>query len=251
LCTVVILRRPDHDWPLILGANRDEMRDRAWLPPARHWPDRPEVVAGRDEAAGGSWLGLNDHGVVAAILNRPGTLGRAPFTRSRGELVLEALDHADAADAVAALGELDPTAYRAFNMMVADSRDAFWIRALGAALPRKVKVTPVPEGLSMLTAHDLNDDTSARQRAQWPRFGAAPPPDPAAGDFAAWEALLADETAVGGNQEAAMRFMTERGFGTTSSAILALPKPGVERHAIFRFAAAEPGAPLRFAAIPL
>src|SRR5262245_38219118 len=107
LCTVVILRRPDHDWPLILGANRDEMRDRAWLPPARHWPDRPEVRAGRDEEAGGTWLGINDHGVVAAILNRPGTLGRAPFTRSRGELALEALDHADAADAVGALEDLD------------------------------------------------------------------------------------------------------------------------------------------------
>jgi hypothetical protein len=251
LCTVVILRRPAHDWPLILGANRDEMRERAWQKPARHWPDRPEVVAGRDEAAGGSWLGLNDHGVVAAILNRPGTLGRAPFTRSRGELVLEALDHADAAEAVAALAALDPTAYRAFNMIVADSRDAFWIRALGAGLPRKVAVAPVPDGLSMLTAHDLNDDSSPRQHAQWPRFGAAAAPDPGTGDFAAWEALLADESAVGGNPEAAMRFMTERGFGTTSSAIVALPQPGAGRRPIFRFAAVEPGMAPQFAAIPL
>lgn len=225
------------------------MRERTWQPPGRHWPDRPEVVAGLDEAAGGSWLGLNDHGVVAAILNRPGTLGRAPFTRSRGELVLEALDHADAANAVEALGDLDPTAYRAFNMLVADSRDAFWIRALGPALPRKVMVAPVPDGLSMLTAHDLNDDSSPRQRAQWPRFGAAPAPDPAAGDFAAWETLLADETAVAGNSEAAMRFMTERGFGTTSSAIVALPKPAPGRRAIFRFAAASPGEALRFTPI--
>ena len=75
MCTVVLLRRPDHDWPLILGANRDEMVGRPWKPPARHWPDRPEVVAGLDELALGSWLGCNDHGVVAAILNRHGTLG--------------------------------------------------------------------------------------------------------------------------------------------------------------------------------
>src|SRR6266849_8974623 len=98
MCTVVLLRRPDHDWPLILGANRDEMVGRPSKPPARHWPDRPEVVAGLDELAHGSWLGCNDHGVAAAILNRHGTLGPAAGFRSRGELVLEALDHADAAD---------------------------------------------------------------------------------------------------------------------------------------------------------
>ena len=60
MCTLVILRRPDHPWPVMIGANRDEMIGRPWLPPARHWPDRPEVVAGHDELAGGSWLGIND-----------------------------------------------------------------------------------------------------------------------------------------------------------------------------------------------
>ncbi|MGH6912187.1 MAG: NRDE family protein, partial [Geminicoccales bacterium] len=66
MCTVVILRRPDTAWPLLLAANRDEMRSRPWRPPGRHWPDRVEVVAGMDELAGGSWLGINDYGVVAA-----------------------------------------------------------------------------------------------------------------------------------------------------------------------------------------
>jgi len=72
VCTVVLLRRPTHAWPLILGANRDEMADRAWLPPARHWPDRRRVVAGLDRLAGGTWLGVNEFGVVATVLNRRG-----------------------------------------------------------------------------------------------------------------------------------------------------------------------------------
>ena len=62
MCTLVILRRPGHDWPLLLGANRDEMKDRPWDAPARHWDDRPEVVAGRDRLSGGSWLGVNKDG---------------------------------------------------------------------------------------------------------------------------------------------------------------------------------------------
>ena len=85
MCTLVILRRPDHRWPVLIGANRDEMIDRPWQPPGRHWPDRPDVVAGLDALAGGSWLGVNDWGVAAAVLNRHGSLGPAPDRRSRGE----------------------------------------------------------------------------------------------------------------------------------------------------------------------
>ena len=88
-------------------------------------------MAGLDVQAGGSWLGINDHGVVAGVLNRAGTLGPAAGKRSRGELVLEALDHADAAAAAQALGDLDPDAYRPFNLVIADDRDAFWLRHAG------------------------------------------------------------------------------------------------------------------------
>src|SRR5260370_12365954 len=128
MCTLVILRRPDHRWPVLIGGNRHEMIDRPWQPPGRHWPDRPEVFAGLDTLAGGSWLGINDWGVAAAVLNRHGSLGPAPDRRSRGELVLEALDHADAAAAARALADLHPDAYRTFNLIVADDPHGFWLR---------------------------------------------------------------------------------------------------------------------------
>src|SRR5215469_12226964 len=108
MCTLVILRRPEHAWPVLIAANRDEMINRPARPPGRHWPDRAEVVAGLDLLAGGSWLGLNDWGVAAAVLNRTGSLGPARGMRSRGELVLEALDHASAVEAANALAYLEP-----------------------------------------------------------------------------------------------------------------------------------------------
>src|SRR5665213_918489 len=149
MCTLILLRRPGHDWPVIAGANRDEMMARPWQPPGRHWPDRPEVVAGLDELAGGSWLGINDHGVVAGILNRHGSLGPAAGQRSRGELVLEALDHADAADAAEAIAAIDPSAYRTFNLILADSRDAFWLKHADESGAVPVAVHPIDPGLSM------------------------------------------------------------------------------------------------------
>ena len=76
--------------------------------------------------------------MVAAVLNRRGTLGPEPGKRSRGELVLEALDHAEATRAADALRALDPAAYRPFNLIVADAVDAFWIRHAGdGADPRR------------------------------------------------------------------------------------------------------------------
>ncbi|HEY9078812.1 NRDE family protein [Magnetovibrio sp.] len=229
MCTVVILRRPNHPWPLILAANRDENRGRPWRTPARHWPDRTDVTAGLDVLAGGTWLGVNDYGVVASVLNRPGTLGPAPDKRSRGELPLEALDHAEASAAAEALAHLDPAAYRPFNMLIADAREAFWIAA--RAGERRVHVAEVGEGLSMLTAHDLNDDAgSARQRHHRPKFTAATPPDPDSRDWESWRMLIESrETAPDGGPDSAMLIEMDDGFATSSSSLIALSKPRPHR----------------------
>ncbi|HSV29490.1 MAG TPA: NRDE family protein [Candidatus Omnitrophota bacterium] len=238
MCTLIILRVPTRDWPVLVAANRDEMAGRPWDPPGRHWDDRPEVVAGRDRLAGGAWLGLNDHGVVAAILNRVGTLGPQAGKRSRGELVLEALDHADAVEAAGALSHLDGRAYRPFNMVVADNRDAFWVRADGG--PR-VRVVPVADGLHMLTALDLDDPASPRVAAYLPRFRAARRPDPASGDWAAWQKLLADPgSGADGEEMPAMCFTRSDGFGTVSSSLIALPAMGLEAKPSWLFAAGRP-----------
>lgn len=246
MCTLVILRRPDERWPLLLAANRDEMLDRPWKPPARHWPDRPEVTAGLDVLAGGSWLGLNDHGVAAGILNRIGSLGPAAGKRSRGELVLDALDHADAAAAADALGHLDAGAYRPFNMVIADNRDAYWIRARPGAPGERIEVSPIPEGLHMVTAHDMDDESSRRIRLHRARFAAAAAPDPNAldgdGDWSVWEALLASREGGGDNgHEGAMNIFTDWGFGTVSSSLIALPAAAAEDlRPVFRFSPGRP-----------
>ncbi|HKT16518.1 MAG TPA: NRDE family protein [Stellaceae bacterium] len=251
MCTFVILRRPGHDWPVLIAANRDEMIDRPWQPPGRHWPDRPEVVAGRDELAGGSWLGINDFGLVAGILNRHGSLGPAPGQRSRGELVLEALDHADARAAADALQNLEPAAYRTFNLILADNRDAFWLRHADPSGTLPITASQLKSGLSMIAAGDLNDET-ARIKRYRPLFAAAAPPDPGRGAWKAWEQLLFDDRLdPGEDPRDAMRFDTGRGFATVSSSLIALPAPERgDAKPVFRFAAHRP-APTPWRDVPL
>jgi hypothetical protein len=228
MCTTVILYRPDHDWPLILGANRDEMIQRPCKAPAHHWPDRPGVVGGLDLQANGSWLGVNATGVAACILNRHGSLGPAEGFRSRGELVLEALDHADATASAEALRRINPKAYRPFNMLIADNENVFWLKHTEPTPSGGIIVTPVSEGLTMLTAGEINDRESGRIRRYYPLFEQAAPPDPERNDYRAWEDLLAStESGVEDGPSGAMRFViSEKGFATVSSALVMLPHTG-------------------------
>ncbi len=226
-----------------MAANRDEMAGRPWDPPARHWPDRENVVAGIDRLAGGTWMGLNDEGVVAGILNRRDSLGPDPTLRSRGEIVLEALDHADAADAADALSALDGRSYRSFNLVVADNRDAYWLKSLGAGGGGRVEAHEIPEGLSMLTAYDLNDATSPRTAHFLPKFRSAPAPDVEAVDWNGWISILSsEEHGADTDSREAMRIRTDFGFGTLSSSLVALPAIGAEeRKPVWLFAAGPPG----------
>jgi hypothetical protein len=225
MCTVILLRRPGHPWPLLLAANRDERLDRAWDPPAAHWADLPGLVAGRDRTGGGTWMGLRG-GVVAAVLNRPGSLGPAPGKRSRGELPLIALDAATAEAAAARIAALDAGLWRPFNMVVADARAAVFLRGLGTGRPEAV---PLEDGVSMVTAHDPNDLASPRIARHLPRFRAAPPPDAAAGDWAGWEALLADRGFGAEGIGAALNVPPVEGFGTVCASLVALGAAGARR----------------------
>ena len=237
MCTLVMDFRRETDWPILIGTNRDEMADRSWLPPGRHWPDRPDVIAGLDQQAGGSWLGMNDAGVVAAVNNRIGSLGPENGKRSRGELVLEALDHYTAADAAEALADLNPAAYRAFNLMVADVKNAFWIRNLGTNNKDSIEIFTIPQGISILTAFDLNDSRCLRTQTYLPLFKAAKAPQPDKDDWTEWETLfLSREPASKADTGSAMRLITESGFNTISSSLIALPAARLGLKPVWRFA---------------
>ncbi len=232
MCSLILSFLPGDAWPVVIGANRDEMLARPWDPPAAHWPDRPGVVAGRDRTAGGTWLGLNRHGVVAALLNRTGSLGPTPGKASRGALPLMALEERSAAAAAARLARLDAGRYRSFNLLVADAAGGYVLRGLERGAPETMRLDP---GITMITAHDPNDPDSPRIARYRGAFEAAPRPDPAADAWTAWRALLADRAPPA---DTALNVGPRGGFGTVSSALIGL---GGER-ARFLFA---PGPPDR------
>lgn len=103
---------------LLLLANRDEFYARA-SQGAHWWPDAPEVWAGRDLEAGGTWLGVNRKGRFAALTNvREGQMQTGK--RSRGELVAHFLTSALSPQAYLAHVLSQGDDYAGFNLLVGD-----------------------------------------------------------------------------------------------------------------------------------
>jgi uncharacterized protein with NRDE domain len=122
VCTVVAIKGQHPEYPLVVGANRDEYYARASGPP-RVLEEGPRIVAGVDLAKGGTWMGANEHGVFVAITNqRTHERGHAG-TFSRGLMVMAALARPEVAAIDELLSKTDPDEYSAFNLMYGDARE--------------------------------------------------------------------------------------------------------------------------------
>jgi uncharacterized protein with NRDE domain len=156
MCLLALFFRVVEDAPIVLGANREEDYRRGGEPPRLHeGPCR--FVAGVDPVAGGTWLGVNEHGVVAAVTNRAKEI-RPEHPRSRGLLVRELLTCSSASAASQlAVRELDADRYDGCNILCADADNAILVLS-GDWL----RVRPLPPGLHVLTNDDANDERDPR-----------------------------------------------------------------------------------------
>lgn len=120
MCLILVAWKVHARFPLVVAANRDEFHGR---PAARaaFWDDKPEVLAGRDLQAGGTWMGVSRGGRFAAVTNYRG--GTEPgAAQSRGALVTRYLEGVG----VPELAERK-TAYSGFNLLASDGVELWWL----------------------------------------------------------------------------------------------------------------------------
>ncbi len=126
MCLIVFAWKLLPDCPLVLAANRDEFFIRP-TQPANWWEDHPDVYAGRDLQAGGTWLGIDRRGRFAALTNiRNGGTPKLD-KRSRGELVAEYLRGDLAPQDYLEQVRADADEYNGFNLIFGDERELLWI----------------------------------------------------------------------------------------------------------------------------
>jgi uncharacterized protein with NRDE domain len=134
MCLMMFAWQQHERYALILGANRDEFRARP-AAAARWWPDQPQILAGRDLAASGTWLGITRDGQFAALTNIRNPAAMPSGGHSRGELVVNALTGKQSAE---------KSAYAGYNLIYGTpARGSLWVdgnrpgqspRALSAGL---------------------------------------------------------------------------------------------------------------------
>ncbi|MGB3598293.1 MAG: NRDE family protein [Pseudomonas neustonica] len=150
MCLLALAWQVAADYPLTLIGNRDEFHHRPTRP-AQPWQEEgmPELLAGKDLEAGGTWLGVTRSGRFAALTNirSPGAM-RAPL--SRGKLVLDYLAGTDtAADYLSQLSEKSAD-FAGFNLLVGD-RHRLWYLNSQEGQPREL-----PPGVYGLSNAALN-----------------------------------------------------------------------------------------------
>lgn len=245
MCTLIVAWAVFEEAPVVVAANRDEAVDRPSSPPRRRDPGEaesgpdgevPAIVAPRDERAGGTWIGYNDAGVFAGLSNRWSDRELAG-ERSRGRLVDDVLDHADAGSAVRAVEDaLAANEYEGFNLVVADAAAAVLLEWDG-----RLAITEFGPGVHVVMNAGF-DDT----------FHAVPARPDAARSQAESSAKVRDalqpeagETADGWLDRAAAVLgdhdfgvcVHGNGFGTRSSSLIALRSDG---SATYRYADGPP-----------
>ncbi len=235
MCTAIVGRLTG---ALLLAGVRDEFVHRSWLPPARHWPDHPGLVGGRDELAGGTWLAL-DPAVprVACVLNGEGPAVPPDLRRSRGELPLTL---AETGTLEGDLSRFDP-----FHLIGGDlSAVRLWSWD-GARLTER----ELGHGLHIVVNSGLaepgarGDFMSARAGHFRPLFEAA------GGDREAWLRVLDGDGLDAASDDRALvvrRDLDDRGVWGTTSISLTVLRPGGTAYDF----TGEPGLPSAWRSVP-
>ncbi|MCV4284057.1 NRDE family protein [Pseudomonas capsici] len=225
MCLIVFAWRPSTPQPLIVAANRDEFYARPTLPLAQ-WPDHPDVYAGRDLEAGGTWMGIGAEGRFAALTNIRDP-NQPLGLRSRGELVARFLKGEQSLEAY-----LDETASRAseytgFNLLVGNAGQLYHLNTLDPR-PR-----PLAEGVYGLSNAGLDTPWPKLLKARAALQAQLDDPQPAAllrllqDAEPAAEADLPD-TGVGLQTETLLSsiFIASPNYGTRASTVLIVNADG-------------------------
>ena len=222
MCTLLILFRPEHKWPLIIAGNRDEMLDRKWKKPFSHWHKYPSVIAGKDLLGGGTWLGINKYGMVATVLNRTNSIGPSPNKNTRGLLPIKVLKHDNIRSAIDEISSINCKEWKSFNLFFGDNKNAYLAKNTNK---NKIIISKINKGKHFLDSYDLDCINSPKLKYNYKDFCESKDPDPNVDDWTSWKEILANKKQPEGIPLAAINISKKnnKGYGTSSSSIIAIP----------------------------
>ncbi|MBW1775369.1 MAG: NRDE family protein [Deltaproteobacteria bacterium] len=125
MCLLLLALHPRPGCKLLLAANRDEYYDRPTAP-AEFWKEAPDLLAGKDLRAGGTWLGITRTGRIAAITNFRDPLAIKEHAPSRGGLVTRFLMGDESPGAFIDILAREGIVYNGYNLVLGAQGKFFW-----------------------------------------------------------------------------------------------------------------------------
>jgi uncharacterized protein with NRDE domain len=125
MCLIVLAIKVHPKYKLVLAANRDEFYERPSAP-ARFWQEAPELLAGRDLKAGGTWLGITRRGRLGMITNYRDPASLKKSAPSRGQLLARFLKGRQTPWDYLQEVRLEGERYNGFNLIVGDQNHLYW-----------------------------------------------------------------------------------------------------------------------------
>lgn len=161
MCTLIVVRNTYDCYPIVVAANRDELIDRKSVPP-KLWEGSPRMLAPVDMQRGGTWLGINEAGVFAAVTNRYDVLSVRGMD-SRGELVTMTLEARAADEALERISRLDARRYNGFHYVVADILNGYVAYGDGVNHSGShVRTEPLADGINLISNLGVGPHHAAR-----------------------------------------------------------------------------------------
>lgn len=158
MCLILAAWQVHPQYPLVIAANRDELFARPTRS-AAFWPEAPNLLAGRDLSAGGTWLGITRRGRFAALTNYRDPQREKMNSTSRGALVTGFLQGTARALDYLADVKRDGERYNGFNLLVCDGE------TLACHNNIKHQTHTLEPGIHGLSNHVIN--------TPWPKVAAA------------------------------------------------------------------------------
>ena len=214
MCTIILLYKTVPGFPMIIAANRDEFINRSALAPHLWQSCRQgktkKMFAGKDQQAGGTWLGINNHGVVAGLTNYS-TGYRDLSKASRGDIVLKCLAADNPVTAKKKLFPEETAQYNPFNLFCISPEEGF----LYTNYPSP-RCRPINKGIHVLTNKDLDSEEDPKknwilQRLKAPAVPKEPKP---------LMALFSPILSAHGHEGTAEICIHLKGYGTVSSSMI-------------------------------
>ncbi|MFL2494062.1 MAG: NRDE family protein [Porticoccaceae bacterium] len=233
MCLLSIAYQSKPETSLVVISNRDEFYQRATLP--MHWWSANDILAGLDQQAGGTWLGLTRTGRFAAVTNfrdlHAGNKSRTNL-QSRGELVTEFLSSKQDSVRWANSKSRELLNYNPFNLVIFDGENLVYLNNLDNT------VKALQPGIYGLSNHFIN--------SPWPKVDHArhaldslirnKPMNQSAMPFLlkalssqkVYEANLLPDTGISQEMESLLSspFIVSQGYGTRASTALIISSSG-------------------------